>query len=396
MENTPRLYDALRQLLGQHCCWSDQRHLYPLVWIVVGLIVSGQISLTAWSDYVQSRAVYAQSTQRRFSRWLSNDRVQEHGLYAGLIRYALSHWSQERLVLALDTTLLWQQYCVIRIALVYRGRAIPVAWKVLEHCSSTVAYSTYAPLLDAVVEVLPLGVEVLFLADRGFADVELFEHLRQLQWHYRIRIKSDFLIYRGKQGIPVSFYSLCTSHALFLHHVHITKARYGWVHVALAHHYPSQERWYVVSDQPTTVETFVEYGWRFDIEENFLDDKSNGFQLEHSGLRSASMLSRLCFVLAVATLYLTSIGTTVVDRGERRQVDPHWFRGSSYFKIGWHWLRKALVQGWSLPTTLALRSALDPSPCIPSQAQAAKRRPLYFKSTTVDCAHPLEQWLSTA
>ncbi|MBW4471554.1 MAG: hypothetical protein KME45_14275 [Stenomitos rutilans HA7619-LM2] len=48
------------------------------------------------------------------------------------------------------------------------------------------------------------------------------------------------------------------------------------------------------------------------------------------------MLSRLGLVLAIATLYLTSIGTTVVEQGNRCQVDPHWFRGNSYFKIGWH------------------------------------------------------------
>ncbi len=396
MENTPRLYDALQALLGQHCRWRDQRHLYPLVWMVVGLVASGQISLTAWSDYVQSRAVYAQSTQRRFSRWLGNERVQEHALYARLIRYALSVWLQERLVLALDTTMLWERYCVIRVVIVYRGRAIPVVWKVLEHSSSMVAYAAYAPLLDAVVKVLPQGVEILFLADRGFADVELFKHLHRLGWHYRIRVKSNFLVYRGKQGTPVGFYTLSTSHALFLHHVQITKARYGLVHLALAHHYPSRERWYVVSDQPTSVETFVEYGLRFDIEENFLDDKSNGFQLESSHIRSASMLSRLFLVLAVATVYLTSIGTTVVEQGNRRQVDSHWFRGNSYFKISWHWIRKALVQGWVLPTTLALKSALDPSPCISSKSQAAQQRPLYFRCTTVDCAISLEQGLSTA
>ena len=122
-------------------------------------------------------------------------------------------------------------------------------------------------LLDAVVGVLPSAVEVLFLADRGFADVELFKHLQRLNWHYRIRIKSSFTIDRGKHGVPTSSYHLHTSQALFLHHVRVTKARYGLVHVALAHHYPSQERWYVVSDQPTTTDTFVEYGLRFDIED---------------------------------------------------------------------------------------------------------------------------------
>jgi hypothetical protein len=50
------------------------------------------------------------------------------------------------------------------------------------------------------------------------------------------------------------------------------------------------------------VQTFVEYGWRFDIEENFLDDKSTGCQLESSLVHDAHALTRLCLVLAVATL----------------------------------------------------------------------------------------------
>jgi hypothetical protein len=51
---------------------------------------------------------------------------------------------------------------------------------------------------------------------------------------------------------------------------------------------------------------------RFEIEENFLDDKSNGFQLESSLVREAEALTRLCFVVAVATLYLVAQGTQVV------------------------------------------------------------------------------------
>ena len=38
--------------------------------------------------------------------------------------------------------------------------------------------------------------------------------------------------------------------------------------------------------------TLEEYGLRFDIEENFLDDKSNEFQLEDSLIRSAAALER--------------------------------------------------------------------------------------------------------
>ena len=48
MEGTPRLYDTLVQVLGQHENWVDRRHLKTLAWMMVGLIQSEKISLTAW------------------------------------------------------------------------------------------------------------------------------------------------------------------------------------------------------------------------------------------------------------------------------------------------------------------------------------------------------------
>ena len=101
------------------------------------------------------------------------------------------------------------------------------------------------------------------------------------------------------------------------------------------------------------LKTFEEYGLRFDIEENFLDDKSNGFQLESSQIRDPAALTRLCLVLAVATLFLVSQGTQVV---EKVWVDPHWFRGLSYLKIGWRWVKQASINlsGKLIQTRLCL------------------------------------------
>ena len=56
MENTPYLYNTLVQVLGHHANWGDLRHLKTLAWMLVGLIHSGWIHLTAWAPYVVSRA----------------------------------------------------------------------------------------------------------------------------------------------------------------------------------------------------------------------------------------------------------------------------------------------------------------------------------------------------
>lgn len=380
MKNTPKLYGTLTQIFGQHMHWLDKRHFHTLAWMIVGLIESGLIGLTAWAPFVDSRATFAQSTVRRFRRWLDNERIQVHELYGPIIQEALSEWGHNGLYLALDTSMLWDQYCIIRISVIYRGRAIPLVWTVIEHGSSSVAFETYRCLLDKAQTLIPLGCEVVFLADRGFADTDLMAYASQsLHWHWRIRIKSSFLVNRrGQRRIKVSNIPLKRGEARFWHHVYITEQRFGPVHLALAKPHGVKESWLIVSDQPTDVTTFDEYGLRFDIEENFLDDKSNGFQLESSLIRSAEALSRLCFVLAVATLFLVCQGTDVVESGKRRWVDPHWFRGSSYLKIGWKWVQRALVKGYELITRLRLSPLPDPEPAMASRKQAEMQTNLRF------------------
>jgi hypothetical protein len=56
MKNTPNLYDTVVHILGQHSHWLDKRHFYTLAWMIVSLIESQTIGLTAWTPFVDSRA----------------------------------------------------------------------------------------------------------------------------------------------------------------------------------------------------------------------------------------------------------------------------------------------------------------------------------------------------
>jgi Transposase DDE domain len=375
MENTPYLYDTLVQVLRQHRKWLDLRHLKTLAWMMVGLIHSSSISLGAWAPFVISRARYSQSTVRRFRRWLDNDNIEVHALYGPLMQQALIGWVEKRLYVALDTSMLWNTYCMVRLSVIYRGRAVPLVWCVLEHGSATVAYDVYKALLDKANTLVPFACKVVLLADRGFADTELMGHLQRLGWHFRLRIKSNFWIYcPGHGGFQVRDIALAFGQAQFWHGVCVTTKRFGAVHLAVARPLASDEYWYVISDEPTDVQSLQEYGLRFDIEENFLDDKSNGFQLESSLIRSSEALERLCFVLAMTTLYLVSVGTDVVQQGKRRLVDPHWFRGLSYLKIGWKWVSYALSRGYVLISSVYLSSACDPEPAMASKKREQRRQ----------------------
>jgi hypothetical protein len=168
MENTPHLYDTLVYVLSQHPKWLDRRHLQTLAWMMVGLMQSGWISLTAWAPYAVGRARYAQSTVRRFRRWLGNDKIDVLSLYGPLMQQALGEWGEQALFVALDTSMLWDTYCLIRLSVIYRGRAVPLVWCVLKHGSAQVSHDTYKDLLDRAALLLPRSCKVVFLADRGF------------------------------------------------------------------------------------------------------------------------------------------------------------------------------------------------------------------------------------
>jgi len=321
--------------------------------MMVGLISSKTVSLGAWAPFVVSRARYAQSIVRRFRRGLDNPRITPESLYGPLIEQALVSWMGKRVYVALETSMRWKTYGLMRFSVIDRGRAVPLVWQVLEHGSAAVSFATYKDVFEQAKARLPLACAVVFLADRGFADTQLMDYLRDLGWPWRIRITANFWMHPTHlRPLQVGDVALQSGHRSFWHGVAMTDKHCGPVPLAVARPLGSAEYWDVLSDEAAERKTFAEYGLRFDIAENFLEDKSNGFQLEDALMRSAAALERLCLVLAITTLYLVSVGTSVVQQGKRRLVDPHWFRGASYLKMGWHGVHYALTQCYELITTV--------------------------------------------
>jgi len=187
-------------------------------------------------------------------------------------------------------------------------------------------------------------------------------------------LKSSLWVYRAnKARTKVGRLMPAKGQACFIHNVWLTEQQFGPVHLALAYVQTPNgyQPWAIVSDDPTDLSTLAEYSYRFDLEENFLDDKSAGFQLESSEIRDEQALDRLGLILAVATLYLVNTGVAVVATDQRRSIDPHWQRGLSYFQLGWRWIRHALATGKQLFISLCLIPGPDPEPVYASKKQAA-------------------------
>jgi hypothetical protein len=369
------LMNALLPLLPR-TIYHDIRRVVTLAWAVTGLCRKGTVRLSAWAEEVTSAAQYAASKVRRFARWLHNPAIDPAVWYPPVLRAALLDWTPgSRAYVALDTTVL-APFVLIRASLIYRGRAIPLAWRALRRTSAMVSFAAYRPVLDQVRALVPNGVIVTLLADRGFLHEQLIDYAGQHGWHYRLRMTCDTLVHRpGQATKAVDQLRPPLGHAHFYHHVALFGTAIGPVHLALACP-PDQpnDPWYIASDEPTDLPTLDEFGLRFDIEENFLDDKSGGFQVQTNELQTPEALERLFLILAIATLHCTSIGVGVVRAQVRRWVDTHWDRGLSYFKIGWRWVNQQYRNGWRAFRAFWLDPAPDPEPAIASRRQAAVPR----------------------
>ena len=294
-------------------------------------------------------------------------------LYYPLLNASLCEWSTtEILYLALDVSDLKNGYILIRLALIYRGRSIPVSWDVMKHNSTSVGYKTYKKVLTQALLKLPKNRPIVLLADRGFVHTKLVKFCRKNDWGYRIRAKSSTKVRLPDRSVA-TFAKLCppNGHVHFYQNVHILGENIGPVNIALANPAGEEDPWYIISDAPANETSLAEYALRFDIEESFLDDKSGGFQVESTKLDDPKAIIRLFLVLAVATLHFTSVGVAVVNQEKRRWVDTHWDRGMSYFKIGWFWLRQQFRKGWPVLPPFRLDPNPDPEPAIASRRKAA-------------------------
>jgi hypothetical protein len=362
VSDSRHLHASFMRLFESELVDENIRSVDTLAWAMTGTLLQKTISLPAWASVLPD-ATDAAAREQRFRRWLDSPLVDVQRVYAPFIRSALAAWSSHPLYVGLDTTRVGNRLVIARTAVIYRGRAVPLAWQVFKRKSVMLAFNQYAGLVQYTAQLVPANATVILLGDRGFRDVRLMTLARQLDWHFRLRLEASEQVASGRrQPVRLDSRELEPYHPLFLQKVYLTQQRYGPVQVALVWDgQPSHDPWRIATDQPAGLPTLTDYALRMGIDLGFLDDKSAGFQLEDTEL-FPSRLNHMLLVMALCSLYLVSLGTEVVASGQRRLIDHHWQRGLSYLQLGWRWLDYSLACDAPLPMTFCLNPAPDPEP----------------------------------
>ncbi len=290
--------------------------------------------------------------------------VEVRTCFAPLLRWLLSWWpiQEPRLVFALDATTLSDRFTVLAISVLYRGCAIPVAWKVVVAGAKGTWQPYWKDLLTLLGGCVPAEWLVLVLSDRGLYAPWLYQQIMVLGWHPFLRInhQGNFRPLGQDTFRPLS--SL------------LPKVGCAWCGEVICFSEPKSrlrctllarwedryhEGWLVVTDLVPTSTAVAWYGMRSWIECGFKDCKRGGWQWHQTKMTDPARAERLWLAIAVATLWVVSVGgeadaslpvstldalpETHIARRTRQSVSrPHLL---SCFARGWLTIMGALIRG---------------------------------------------------
>jgi hypothetical protein len=231
--------------------------------------------------------------------------------FAALLRWVLTGWSCEehRLALAMDATYLKDRFIVLAISVVYRGCALPVAWKVLPANHKKVWKDEWLTLLAAIGGVIPSDWLVLVLADRGLYAPWLFNAIRRQAWHPFLRINRGGKYRLENAGQWYWLNHLATQPGCSASLRVVCFKKQPLRATVLVRWEPEQsEPWLILTDLAPEQAEAGWYGLRPWVECGFKHTKRGGWQWQNTHMTDPDRASRLWLAMAVASLWVVSIG----------------------------------------------------------------------------------------
>jgi len=233
--------------------------------------------------------------------------------FAPLLGWILSWWNpgEHRLTLAMDASTLSDRFTVLCISVVYRGCAIPVAWKIVIANEKGAWQPYWKALFTCLQGSVPQDWTVIVLADRGLYAKWLYELIVGLGWHPFLRINRGGKVRTPGQTsfrwlstlVPQPGSSWCGPVECF---VEPTKRLSCTLLACWEATYA--DPWLVLTDLPTEAANVVWYSMRTWVEVGENVTKRGGWQWHQTKMTDPGRASRLWLAIAVATLWVVSVG----------------------------------------------------------------------------------------
>lgn len=370
MSSSQELYNRLNEKLRELVHVKNGKQVANWIWIVVGILQSQSPNLSKIANCLPMKTK-AESRVTRIRRWLMNPQVKVWMFYKKVLEHVLSGWSAVDAYIILDGVMVFgDRWQIFRVSLQHGCRAIPIAWTIVEG-EGLVNVTKLKSMLEKVKTFLKKYVKrVTFLADAGFRDCDWAQLCLKLGWNYAIRVACNTYITTPDGTSDRLDHWVPENCNRYFQNVLLTQAAKLQTNVSVTwttNKKGELEMVAIITDQSACRARLREYGRRMSIEQSFRDDKSGGFDLEHTRLQHAERIDHLLLAIAIATLWCHELGEFVLKQGDdsRCQVDPAHQRTLSLFQLGLRWLKRALATGFHfLPEFQAILSNLKLKPVV--------------------------------
>ena len=326
------------------------RRLNTLAGLICGIIGSRSCNLSKVAQKISDGSLPA-SREKRLYRYLSSEAVNTRTFFLPFAEMLLSSLCHLPLVLAMDGSTVGRGCMALMVCLVYKKRALPLAWTVVKGKKGHLPEERHVDLAEEVSALIPPEAQVIFLGDGEFDGINLLASVQERGWRYVCRTASNTkLCWEGEsfhfqdmvEHTPVGEYSEAFGS-------HFTEKRYGPVPALCWWRKDCKEPIFLVSNMESAEDACLSYGKRFRIETFFSDEKSRGFNLHKSHISEPDRLARLMIGACIAHHWIVYLGRSAVQRGRLRFIHRSDRCDLSLFQLGLRHLDYLLDSGSKIP-----------------------------------------------
>ncbi len=294
---------------------------------VVGVVHAVSLSIHAIGmGLAAARGLQTKHAIKQVDRLLSNTALDVWALFAHWVPYVVA--STPAIVVALDwTDFDADGHATIALSLVTaHGRALPLIWRSVPKAQLKGRRNRYEDeVLLRLHEVLPPGVRVTVLADRGFGDQQLYAILKDFGFDFIVRFRGDVMVeHRDGEVRAASAWVPATGRIRHLPGARVTRDRYLLDAVVCVQAKGMQAPWCLAVGGATITgaQAVRLYGRRFTIEEAFRDvkDPRYGLGMSATHVRDPRRRDRLLLICAMAMTLLTQLGAAGESLGMDRML----------------------------------------------------------------------------
>ena len=354
MSDNLRRYRAIRAALLQgypgQPTGTIARHLTTLAALISGIVGSKSTQLPHIATKVPD-GTKPESRVKRFARWCDNAHILEEMYFLPYVDVLLRHLALQTVVLVMDGSGVGRGCSALMIHVVYKGRALPLAWRVRHAPKGHFSEDLHIAVVELMREMIPEGAKVVFLGDGEFDGTALQATLQEAGWSYIGRTAMSTTAVWDGTTFRLDSLGACLKpgRLIEIKNVHVTREAYGPIMVLCCWAKGYHEPLYLVSNMASAEEACRLYAKRFRIETFFADQKSRGFHIHKSHMSDVQRLSRLLIAACLAYIWIIYLGSVC----EKDQWSPIVHRRKrcdlSLFHLGIRLLEHLLNEEMPIP-----------------------------------------------